>query len=245
MAGSGESSGSLTSTVSSSMLTTAVGTPLKAMVFVDGTWLYYSFHERGILCPIRKEFGANWQDRYEINWAMVPRIIARAIEEEMRSSLLVDRHVEVTRTVVFTSAKASTPAASRRIQMFRDMQNANMEVHMSTTAGEREKCVDIALAVEMMHYATTPGAYEVAVLVTGDKDFMPAMARTRQVSPVISLNDDPRVRSGRQALRKEGRKTRFASYNRHRMTVLQCTHECIPLCFHSSRLHVSFRDSMS
>ena len=66
-------------------------------------------------------------------------------------------------------------------QMFRDMQHANMEVHMSTTAGEREKCVDIALAVEMMHYATTPGAYEVAVLVTGDKDFMPAMARTRQV----------------------------------------------------------------
>ena len=60
-------------------------------------------------------------------------------------------------------------------QMFRDMQHANMEVHMSTTAGEREKCVDIALAVEMMHYATTPGAYDVAVLVTGDKDFMPAI----------------------------------------------------------------------
>ncbi len=230
MTGSSESSGSLTSTISSSMLT-SVGTPLKAMVFVDGTWLYYSFHERGILCPIRKEFGAKWQDRYEINWAMVPRIIARAIEEEMRSSLLVDRHVEVTRTVVFTSAKASTPAASRRIQMFRDMQNANMEVHMSTTAGEREKCVDIALAVEMMHYATTPGAYEVAVLVTGDKDFMPAMARTRQVSSIISWNDGPRLRcrligrligrlvgrsAGRQTVagRQAGRQARFACYNR-------------------------------
>ena len=72
-------------------------------------------------------------------------------------------------------------------QMFRDMQHANMEVHMSTTAGEREKCVDIALAVEMMHYATTPGAYDVAVLVTGDKDFMPAMARTRQRGKRVAL----------------------------------------------------------
>ena len=96
---------------------TTVATPLKAMVFVDGTWLYYSVHERGNLCPIRKEFGANWQERYEVNWAMLPRIIARSIEDEMRSALLVDRHVEVSRTVVFTSAKASTPPTSRRIQV--------------------------------------------------------------------------------------------------------------------------------
>jgi hypothetical protein len=47
--------------------------------------------------------------------------------------------------------------------MFRDMQAANMEVHMSQTEGEREKCVDIALAVEMLHYATVPGAYDLAV----------------------------------------------------------------------------------
>ena len=87
------------------------------MVFVDGTWLYYSFHERGNMCPIRKEFGANWQERFEVKWAMLPRVIARSIEDEMRCAQLVDRHVEVTRTVVFTSAKASTPPRSRRIQV--------------------------------------------------------------------------------------------------------------------------------
>jgi hypothetical protein len=43
------------------------------------------------------------------------------------------------------------------------MQAANMEVHMSQTEGEKEKCVDIALAVEMLHYATVPGAYDLAV----------------------------------------------------------------------------------
>jgi len=69
----------------------------------------------------------------------------------------------VTRTVVFTSARATTPPSSPRITMFRDMQAANMEVHMSQTEGEKEKCVDIALAVEMLHYATVPGAYDLAV----------------------------------------------------------------------------------
>jgi hypothetical protein len=40
--------------------------------------------------------------------------------------------------------------------------------------------VDISLAVDMMHYATIEDGYDVGVLVTGDKDFMPAMSRVRQ-----------------------------------------------------------------
>ncbi len=51
----------------------------------------------------------------------------------------------------------------------------------------QEKCVDIALAVEMLHYATVPDAYDLAVLVTGDKDFMPAMIRTRQKGKKVCL----------------------------------------------------------
>jgi uncharacterized LabA/DUF88 family protein len=43
----------------------------------------------------------------------------------------------------------------------------------------QEKCVDISLAVEMLYMATVPDAYDVAVIITGDKDFMPAMQKTR------------------------------------------------------------------
>ena len=59
---------------------------------------------------------------------------------------------------------------------------------MSTTEGDGEKCVDVALAVEMMHYACTDGALDVAVLISGDKDFMPAMMRTRSppLTPISS-----------------------------------------------------------
>ena len=51
--------------------------------------------------------------------------------------------------------------------------------------GSQEKCIDISLAVEMMHYAAVPGAYDIAVLISGDKDFMPAMARIRQARVLV------------------------------------------------------------
>ena len=43
----------------------------------------------------------------------------------------------------------------------------------------QEKCVDISLAVEMLYMATVPNAYDIAVIVTGDMDFMPALEKTR------------------------------------------------------------------
>jgi len=55
------------------------------------------------------------------------------------------------------------------------------------TVGEGEKCVDIQLAVEMLHYATVPNAYDVAVLLSGDKDFIPALTRTRQKGKQVEV----------------------------------------------------------
>lgn len=47
------------------------------------------------------------------------------------------------------------------------MANANYDVHMMETVGKGEKCVDIQLAVEMLHYATVPNAFDMAVILTG------------------------------------------------------------------------------
>ncbi|CAN0323353.1 unnamed protein product, partial [Ectocarpus sp. 4 AP-2014] len=94
---------------------------------------------------------------------------------------------QVVRTVVFSSARKDTDKDSTRMRMFNAMREKNFEVHMATTVGVQEKCIDIALAVEMMHYATIPDTYDVGVLVTGDKDFMPAMARTRQKGRRVCL----------------------------------------------------------
>lgn len=50
-----------------------------------------------------------------------------------------------------------------------------------------EKCVDIALAVEMLYLATVPDAYDIAVLVTGDKDFIPVLERTRMLGKRVAI----------------------------------------------------------
>jgi hypothetical protein len=90
--------------------------------------------------------------------------------------------------MVFTSAKRETDPNSIRMRMFRDMANANYDVHMMETVGQGEKCVDIQLAVEMLHYATVPNAYDVAILLSGDKDFVPALVRTRQKGKQICIS---------------------------------------------------------
>lgn len=64
--------------------------------------------------------------------------------------------------MVFSSARKDTAKDSTRMQMFNAMRNhPGFELHMGTTMGVQEKCVDIALAVEMMHYATIPNSYDV------------------------------------------------------------------------------------
>lgn len=189
--------------------TTTIVTPLKAMVFIDGTWLYYSLHHRREDdCPIIRKFGKGWQHKYKFDWAALPRIIceqmqmqqtnqgwssnAAIIDPNTESSIMsnrppgqqqsptIQRPVEIVRASVFTSYKKTTDPQSIRVRMYEEMAAANYDVHMMETVGKGEKCVDIQLAVEMLHYATVPDAYDVAILLSGDKDFVPAMVRTRQ-----------------------------------------------------------------
>ena len=60
-------------------------------------------------------------------------------------------------------------------------------MHLGEYLGGQEKCVDIALAVDMMHYATVPNAFDIAVLLSGDRDFIPALVRTRQKGKRVAV----------------------------------------------------------
>lgn len=173
--------------------------PLKVMLFIDGTWLYYSLHTReDSRCPIQQKFGPGWQFKYNVDWGSLPRIIGKALQEQdansgwmPTSSFEVEqpqgRAVEVVRVHVYTSFRQDTSKTSLRYQMFQDMIEAKYDVLMLETIGHNEKCVDIQLAVDMLHFATVPDSYDVALLLTGDKDFIPAMVRTRQKGRRVGL----------------------------------------------------------
>jgi len=166
--------------------------PLRAMIFVDGTWLYYTIHERREgKCPIIAKYGRGWQEYYKINWNELPRIISEVVQNQESNNGWFNadgvRPVEISRVNVFTSAKKNTSTKSDRLKMFEDMRSANYDVYMMETVGQSEKCIDIQLAVEMLHYATVPNAYDVAILLSGDKDFLPALIRTRQKARKVGI----------------------------------------------------------
>ncbi|KAL7541340.1 hypothetical protein ACHAXR_011966 [Thalassiosira sp. AJA248-18] len=165
--------------------------PLKAMLFIDGTWLYYSLNSRkSHRDAIIPKFGVGWQNNHKVDWLALPRLICAEIEKQRHSKTSFtgsDRPLEIARVMVFTSAKKDTDPNSIRMRMFREMANANFDVHMMETVGQGEKCVDIQLAVEMLHYATVPNAYDVAILLSGDKDFVPALVRTRQKGKQVCI----------------------------------------------------------
>lgn len=175
--------------------------PLKAMFFIDGTWLYYSLHRRNEdRDPIVKKFGKGWQYRYKFDWGALPGIVCEELVKQQNSSGWsssgaqslgagkFSRGVEIVRANVFTSYKKTTDPNGIRVRMFKEMSDANYDIHMleSSSSGP-EKCVDISLAVEMLHYATVPNAYDVAILLSGDKDFIPAMVRTRQKGKKVGV----------------------------------------------------------
>ena len=142
------------------------GHPVKVMVFIDGSWLYYSFHGRRPNCPVTSAYGRGWEYGHSFDYNRLPQLISKHLHDELLQRHRTSRFVEIVRTVVFSSARADTHHRSTRMRMFRQMEDANFEVHMSVTTGIHEKCIDISLAVEMMHYASVEGAYDIAVLVS-------------------------------------------------------------------------------
>ena len=192
--------------------TTKAVVPLKAMLFIDGTWLYYSIYgrEEG-RCPIQQKYGFGWPYRYSFDWRSLPRVICQALQDPGWSSAagasssssaapgrisddlhglnqqMMTRPLEIVRALVITSYKADTSTSTLRYQMFKEMKEVNFDVHQMETVGKNEKCVDIQLAVEMLHFATVPDAFDIAILLTGDKDFLPLMVRTRQKGRRVAL----------------------------------------------------------
>eukprot|EP01039_Chlorochromonas_danica_P001094 gene1094-1185_t len=171
------------------MQTNAVS-PLKVMVFVDGTWLYYSLvagrgNEKGD--PLRRKLGANWQSRYSIEWAKFPKLIADNLSSQLHRVGALRPDVEISRTTVFTSLRADTSIMDPREMMLSQFHRANFDVHRFLTKNTQEKCVDISLAVEMLYLSTVNDAFDIAVLVSGDKDFVPVLEKTRMLAKRVAI----------------------------------------------------------
>lgn len=147
--------------------------PLKAMIFIDGSWFY---HSRQILFDLKDETG------FEIDYKRIPMLVEDWLAENMGAE------VDVVRTCYFGTLPINkpgyNPAKQRTFYQFLqqdcgfDVEVLEMDHRLEHGISD-DRCVGVALASAMTHFAAVPGAYDIAVLVGGSSDYRPLLRRVR------------------------------------------------------------------
>ncbi len=161
----------------------------KAMIFVDGTWLYCNTPRLGL---------AYGKQDFHLDFGKLPQVLSAEIARQLGGSL------DIVRTFLFGSYATNCDprddeARQRRLDFFarlREDYHYELQVYPinfmgrrlkrtdrdpSDTFEPREKCVDISLATQMLYYAAIPNAYDVAIAVVGDQDFKPVLQSVRRL----------------------------------------------------------------
>lgn len=147
---------------------------LKTMVFIDGSWL---FHNRQHLSEVIDA------EYFEIDYARIPRVIARHIGRHFRMA------VDVVRTHYFGAIPVNKPGFNPAKQQmffnylaercFFETEIYDIDFRHDPSSRPKEKCVDIALAASMLYYAARGDGYDIAALLAGDLDYLPMIRRVR------------------------------------------------------------------
>lgn len=145
---------------------------LKAMVFIDGAWLYR--RRTSIFAKLGEESGC------EIDYAKLPRVFCEDVAN------LLDEDVGLVRTNYFgtiPSARSSFSSTKQRsfYEFLEKSCGYEMEIHEVDVAGEGrdETWIKMALGSALMFYSAMPSAYDVAILIGDDPDYAPMLRRAR------------------------------------------------------------------
>ena len=144
---------------------------LKAMVFIDGGWLYRS---RAAL------FAKLDEESFEIDYPKLPSVICEDVANHL------DEDISLVRTLYFGTIPSSRSGFNSSKQgAFYDFLERTCgyeteihEVRMPDCRSD-EVWPKISLSAAMMYYAGLPGAFDVAVLVCDDPEYAPALRRVR------------------------------------------------------------------
>lgn len=145
----------------------------KAMVFIDGAWLY---HCRSIL------FQKSGSDSgFEIDYARLPRILCDDVANAM------DEDVSIVRTLYFGTIPGVRSGfnASKQVSFY-DFLEKNCgyetEIHEIDPSGDShadDLWIKMSLASSLLFYAGQHDAFDIAVILTDDPAYTPAIRRAR------------------------------------------------------------------
>jgi hypothetical protein len=164
----------------------------RIMLFIDGTWLLANIPR------LSQHYGHNFQ----MDYGILPQVLASEVSQQLGCT-----HVDVVRAYLFGSYASNydpkdAAIAVRRMnfyEMIREEFNYEVEAFPIDYYGHplkripddpfqpKEKCVDIALATKMLHFAAIPHVYDIAIAVVGDEDFKPLLQSVRQLGKRVAI----------------------------------------------------------
>ena len=158
---------------------------LKAMVFIDGAWLYKS---RSTV------FAKLGEENFEVDYARLPRLLC----EELANA--IDEDISLVRTLYFgTIPSARSSFSTGKQRAFYDFLESTChyetDIHEVEIGGgdnlADDAWISMSLASAMLYYAALPAVYDVAILVSDDLVYAPLLYAVRQLgkrTQVVSLH---------------------------------------------------------
>jgi cold shock CspA family protein/uncharacterized LabA/DUF88 family protein len=168
----------------------------KIMVFIDGTWLYFSTPK------LAASYG---KEDFHVDYGKLPGVLAEEVGRQLGSA-----EVDVVRTYLFGSYAWNADLqdedkVQRRLDFFTMLKEEfHYEVETfpinfhgrrlrredrdpTDTFEPKEKCVDIALTTSMLYFAAIPYAYDIAIALVGDQDYKPVLQHVRRLGKRLAI----------------------------------------------------------
>ena len=153
----------------------------KAIVFIDGGWLYKC---RTAL------FSKLGEENFEIDYAKLPRLIC----EDVANAL--DEDVSLVRTLYFgTIPSARSGFNTSKQYSFYDFLESNCgyvtDIHAVDVGSDDGRAVsswvDVSLATNLVYYSALPAVMDIAIVVGDNPDLAPAIQRARSLGKRIQI----------------------------------------------------------
>lgn len=168
----------------------------KIMTFIDGSWIYANIPTLAM---------AKGLSDLHIDYGLLPNVLARKVAEDMRLHAF-----DIVRTSFFASIPVNYDerdelTVQRRrdfYAMLKEEFHYETELYPVNFRGRRirradrdplddfeprEKSVDIALASSLIYYGAVANAYDIAVIVIGDRDYVPALQMVRRMGKRVAI----------------------------------------------------------
>ncbi len=170
----------------------------KVMIFIDGTWLYRTLPRLAETCG---------KQEFKVDYGVLPQVIARELSERLGAG---SEGIDVVRNHLFASLPTNFDPLDENLitrqeefyNLLKEDYHYQTEIFAIDFRGRRvrhsdrdpedsfqprEKCVDIALASQLLYHAALPWTLDIAVVVLGDRDFIPVLNTVRRLGKRVAI----------------------------------------------------------